>query len=120
IFVKLAPVYLIAGFLLLILVFSKMIVPNLKISFIFKVVYVLNVLAFAIHTVGLGLRAYLSGHAPWSNGYESMVYIAWALSLSGIFFSRKSPIALSLTSILSGVVLMVAHLSEMNPQITNL
>ncbi|EAJ0603154.1 cytochrome c biogenesis protein CcsA [Campylobacter jejuni] len=120
IFVKLAPVYLIAGFLLLILVFSKMIVPNLKISFIFKVVYVLNVLAFVIHTVGLGLRAYLSGHAPWSNGYESMVYIAWALSLSGIFFSRKSPIALSLTSILSGVVLMVAHLSEMNPQITNL
>ncbi|HFO0928583.1 cytochrome c biogenesis protein CcsA [Campylobacter jejuni] len=120
IFVKLAPVCLIAGFLLLILVFSKMVVPNLKISFIFKVVYVLNVLAFVIHTVGLGLRAYLSGHAPWSNGYESMVYIAWALSLSGIFFSRKSPIALSLTSILSGVVLMVAHLSEMNPQITNL
>lgn len=120
IFVKLAPVYLIVGFLLLILVFSKMVVPNLKISFIFKVVYVLNVLAFVIHTVGLGLRAYLSGHAPWSNGYESMVYIAWALSLSGIFFSRKSPIALSLTSILSGVVLMVAHLSEMNPQITNL
>ncbi|EPM2933229.1 cytochrome c biogenesis protein CcsA [Campylobacter jejuni] len=120
IFVKLAPVYLIAGFLLLILVFSKMVVPNLKISFIFKVVYVLNVLAFVIHTVGLGLRAYLSGYAPWSNGYESMVYIAWALSLSGIFFSRKSPIALSLTSILSGVVLMVAHLSEMNPQITNL
>ncbi|HFP7709443.1 TPA: cytochrome c biogenesis protein CcsA [Campylobacter jejuni] len=120
IFVKLAPVYLIAGFLLLILVFSKMVIPNLKISFIFKVIYVLNVLAFVIHTLGLGLRAYLSGHAPWSNGYESMVYIAWALSLSGIFFSRKSPIALSLTSILSGVVLMVAHLSEMNPQITNL
>ncbi|WP_038815502.1 cytochrome c biogenesis protein [Campylobacter jejuni] len=120
IFVKLAPVYLVAGFLLLILVFSKMVVPNLKIFFIFKAVYVLNVLAFAIHTVGLGLRAYLSDHAPWSNAYESMVYIAWALSLSGIFFSRKSPIALSLTSILSGVVLMIAHLSEMNPQITNL
>ncbi|HDZ5064862.1 TPA: cytochrome c biogenesis protein CcsA [Campylobacter jejuni] len=120
IFVKLAPVYLIAGFLLLILVFSKMIVPNLKISFIFKIVYVLNVLAFVVHTIGLALRAYLSDHAPWSNAYESMVYIAWALSLSGIFFSRKSPIALSLTSILSGVVLMVAHLSEMNPQITNL
>ena len=119
-FVKLAPVYLIAGFLLLVLVFSKMIMPHLKITFIFKVVYILNILAFIVHTLGLTLRAYLSGHAPWSNAYESMVYIAWALSLSGIFFSRKSPIALSLTSILSGVVLMVAHLSEMNPQITNL
>ncbi|RQD67546.1 cytochrome C biogenesis protein [Campylobacter hepaticus] len=120
IFFKLAPIYLIAGFLLLILVFSKMIMPNLKIVFIFKIVYILNILAFVLHTIGLGIRAYLSDHAPWSNGYESMVYIAWALSLSGIFFSRKSPIALSLTSILSGVVLMVAHLSEMNPQITNL
>ncbi|MBM0637329.1 cytochrome c biogenesis protein CcsA [Campylobacter sp. VicNov18] len=120
IFVKLAPVYLIAGFLLLLLVFLKMIVPNFKITFIFKIVYILNILAFVLHTIGLGIRAYLSGHAPWSNGYESMVYIAWALSLSGIFFSRKSPMALSLTSILSGIVLMVAHLSEMNPQITNL
>ncbi|TKX33171.1 cytochrome c biogenesis protein [Campylobacter aviculae] len=120
IFVKLSPIYLLAGFLLLILVFAKMIAPNLKIAKIFKVVYILNILAFLIHTIGLILRAYLAEHAPWSNGYESMVYIAWALSLSGIFFSKKSPIALSLTSILSGVVLMVAYLSEMNPQITNL
>ncbi|WP_072226101.1 cytochrome c biogenesis protein [Campylobacter coli] len=120
IFVKLAPVYLIAGFLLLIVLLIKMVAPKLKISLIFKVVYILNILAFIVHTVGLGLRAYLADHAPWSNGYESMVYIAWALSLSGIFFSRKSPIALSLTSILAGIVLAVAHLSEMNPQITNL
>ncbi|TKX29904.1 cytochrome c biogenesis protein [Campylobacter estrildidarum] len=120
IFVKLSPVYLLAGFLLLILVFAKMITPNLKITKIFKIVYILNILAFTVHTIGLILRAYLAEHAPWSNGYESMVYIAWALSLSGIFFSKKSPIALSLTSILSGIVLMVAYLSEMNPQITNL
>lgn len=120
IFVKLTPVYLIAGFLLLILVLIKMLVPNLKIKIIFNIVYIFNIIAFIIHTLGLGLRAYLAEHAPWSNGYESMVYISWALALSGIFFSRKSPIALSLTSMLAGIVLFVAHLSEMDPQITNL
>lgn len=119
-FVKLAPVYLVAGCLLLGLVFAKMLKPKLQISRIFMIVYCLNILAFCIHTLALALRAYLAQHAPWSNAYESMVYISWALALSGIFFSRKSPIALSLTSILAGVVLAVAHLNEINPQITNL
>jgi len=120
IFVKLAPFYLLAGFLLLVLVLAKMLRPRLRIKFIFNFVYIFNIIAFLIHTLGLCLRAYLADHAPWSNAYESMIYIAWALALSGIFFSRKSPIALSLTSILAGVTLFVAHLNEINPQITNL
>ena len=49
-----------------------------------------------------------------------MVYIAWALGLSGIIFAKRSPIALALTSILAGVTLFVAHLSWMDPQITTL
>lgn len=119
-FVKLIPVYLLAGLLLLILVLTKMLNSNIKINLIFKIVYILNIIVFIIHSIGLCLRAYLADHAPWSNAYESMVYISWALALSGIFFSKKSPIALSLTSILAGIVLFVAHLSEMDPQITNL
>jgi len=120
IFVKLTPIYLLAGLFLLVLIFIKMLKPNLRINLIFKIVYFVNIFAFIIHTIGLILRAYLAEHAPWSNAYESMIYIAWALSLSGIIFSRKSPIALALTGILSGLVLWVAHLSEMDPQITNL
>ncbi|WP_297192035.1 cytochrome c biogenesis protein CcsA [uncultured Campylobacter sp.] len=119
-FVKLTPIYLLAGLLLLILIIAKMLKPKLNISLIFKIVYAINVIAFILHSAGLAMRAYIAEHAPWSNAYESMVYIAWALALSGIFFSRKSPIALALTSILSGIVLQVAHLSEMDPQITNL
>lgn len=119
-FNKLSPIYLLAGILLLILVFVKMLNSQVNINIAFKIVYFLNILVFIIHTFGLCLRAYLADHAPWSNAYESMVYIAWALSLSGIFFSRKSPLSLALTSILAGVVLFVAHLSEMDPQITNL
>ncbi|MCR6594761.1 c-type cytochrome biogenesis protein CcsB [Campylobacter insulaenigrae] len=120
IFVNLTPLYLFAGILLLIIVFIKMLMPKIRINLAFKFIYIVNIIAFLIHTLGLAFRWYIAGRAPWSNAYESMVYIAWALSLSGIFFSKKSPIALSLTSILAGVTLGVAHLSQMDPQITNL
>lgn len=120
IFVKLTPVYLLAGFLLLVLVLFKMLRPKTSISVAFKLVYILTIFAFVVLTLGLILRAYIAQHAPWSNAYESMIYIAWALGLCGLLFSRKSPVALSLTSILAGLVLWVAHLGEMDPQITNL
>ena len=120
IFDRLTPIYLLAGLALLFFVFVKMLAPKVQINGIVKVVYVINFLAFLAHTVGLGLRWYIAEHAPWSNAYESMVYIAWALGLSGLVFAKRSPIALALTSILAGITLFVAHLSWMDPQITTL
>ena len=120
IFSRLFPIYTISGFLLLIFIFLRMMKPALRLGGAFKLVYVVNIVAFIAHTAGLALRGYVSGHAPWSNSYESLIYIAWALSLSGIFFSRKSAISLALTSIMAGITLMVAHLSDIDPQITNL
>ena len=49
-----------------------------------------------------------------------MIYVAWAITLSGIFFSKQSNLALATTSILTGITLFVAHLSWMEPQITTL
>ena len=63
---------------------------------------------------------YISGHAPWSNGFESMTYIGWATVLAGFIFAKRSPITLASTAILTGLILFVAHLSWMNPQVTNL
>ena len=120
IFERLTPVYLLSGLLLLCFIFAKMVKPTLRIATVTKIVFAVNVIAFAAHTGGLGLRWYISTHAPWSDGYESMIYIAWALAFAGIFFSRQSVISLALTSILTGVTLFVAHLSWMDPQITNL
>ncbi|QKF65025.1 cytochrome c biogenesis protein [Campylobacter corcagiensis] len=120
IFQRLVPVYLLAGFALLILVFSRMMSPKLNLSTPVKAVYLINIIAFIAHTIGLGIRWYVSGHAPWSDTYESLVYIAWSLSLSGIIFSRTSAISLSLTSIMAGITLFVAHLSAIDPQITPL
>ncbi|MCF6172946.1 MAG: cytochrome c biogenesis protein CcsA, partial [Campylobacteraceae bacterium] len=120
VFQRLTPVYLLSGLFLLFLVFAKMMKPKLNIKKPTKFMFWLIVLAFVAHTIGLALRGFIDGHAPWSSGYESMIYIAWAIILSGIFFSRQAVIALSLTSILAGVTLFVAHLSWMDPQITTL
>ena len=119
-FQKLTPFYLISGFLLLFAIFAKMIKPSLSLKLVTKIIFGLVFVGFLIHTFGLGLRWYIAGHAPWSDGYESMIYIAWSLTLAGLFFSRQSIVSLALTAILSGVTLFVAHLSWMDPQITTL
>ena len=75
---------------------------------------------FILHTAGLILRWYVAGHAPWSNGYEVLIYVAWATVLAGIIFARQSGITLSTTSVLASLILLIAHLSWMDPQITSL
>ena len=114
------PLYFVVGFVLLILSFIKIIKPRFEMKKITKASLLLLGLFFIAHTGGLALRWYISGHAPWSNGFESMTYIAWATVLAGFIFSKQSPITLASTSILAGLILFVAHLNWMNPQITNL
>lgn len=120
IFETLYPYYLVLGFVLLTLSFIKIIKPAFKIEIFSKITLGFLVLFFLAHTFGLGLRWYISGHAPWSNGYESMIYISWATALAGIFFSRRSSMTMASTSILAGLILFVAHLNWMDPQVTNL
>lgn len=120
IFERLTPFYLILGVSLLILVFVNIFKPNIKMEKIIKTTLIFIILGFILHTLGLALRWYISGHAPWSNGYESMIYIAWAITLSGIIFSKQSHLALATTSILTGITLFIAHLSWLEPQITTL
>jgi ABC-type transport system involved in cytochrome c biogenesis permease subunit len=72
------------------------------------------------HTLGLGLRWYISGRAPWSNGYESMIYIGWTTTLAGILFSRKSLGGLAATTTLAATILLVASMSWLDPEITPL
>eukprot|EP00768_Dysnectes_brevis_P009302 gnl/Dysnectes_brevis/9241_a17047_216.p1 GENE.gnl/Dysnectes_brevis/9241_a17047_216~~gnl/Dysnectes_brevis/9241_a17047_216.p1 ORF type:complete len:290 (+),score=-78.24 gnl/Dysnectes_brevis/9241_a17047_216:89-871(+) len=73
-----------------------------------------------MHTFGMGHRWYISGHAPWSNTYETLVYIAWSAMFAGLFFFRKSLMALSATVVMAGIFMFTAHLSGIDPQITNL
>lgn len=112
--------YLIVGFVLLVATFSQILKPTLNIGFITKASLLILGVLFIAHTFGLALRWYVSGHAPWSDGYESMIYISWATILAGFAFAKRSPITLATTAILTGLILFVAHLNWMNPQVTNL
>ncbi len=119
-FMSLMPYFLVIGILLLIFQLTTLVKPKWQFKWIIRGGLILIVLAFAMYTAGLIIRWYVSGHAPWSNGYESMLYIGWSTLLAGLLFSKQSPIALSVTSFFAGIILMVAHLSWMNPEITNL
>jgi len=120
IFSRLILVYLLTGLFLLFVIMYKMLRPQSSVKWVIRVCFGILFLAFLAQTFGMALRWYISGHAPWSNGYESMIYIAWSMILAGLIFTRQSVMALSLTAILTGVFLFVAHLSWMDPEITNL
>jgi cytochrome c-type biogenesis protein CcsB len=120
IFKKLFPFYGSCGLLLIILLFAQVLSQKLNIKWVVRGFMLLIVAGFILHTIGLAIRWYISGHAPWSNGYETMIYISWGTVLSGILFSRKSKITMATTAILASVTLMVANLSWLDPQVTNL
>ncbi|KAA3636243.1 MAG: cytochrome C biogenesis protein, partial [Bacteroidetes bacterium] len=81
VFGRLAAFYGLLGLAFLFFLFLSIFRPKTKLATIYKILFGLVVLGFTFHTVGLGLRWYVSGRAPWSNGYESMIYIAWTTTL---------------------------------------
>lgn len=120
IFKNLAFVNGLFGFILLVLLFIRILYPEYRFKWPIGIMVSFLFLAFLAHTAGLGLRWYIAEHAPWSDGYESMIFIGWASMLAGFSFYKKAPIALAATALLTFLILYVAHLSWMNPEITNL
>ncbi|MDO5524262.1 MAG: cytochrome c biogenesis protein CcsA, partial [Bacteroidia bacterium] len=120
VFGKTRSAYFLLGSVLLILAFLRLF-KNVKwTSILVKILFAGIFLAFLYHTYGMGLRWYISGYAPWSNSYETMVYVAWATILAGLIFGRKSDLTLATATIFGGIILMVSGLSWMEPQITTL
>jgi cytochrome c-type biogenesis protein CcsB len=121
IFKKLFSWYMYAGSLLFIVliiqIFKNKSKPINVSIIIFKVIILL---LFILHTVGLITRWYISGHAPWSDAYESMIYVAWATMLFGLLFGRKSDLTIAATAFVTSMILMVAHWNWMDPAIANL
>jgi cytochrome c-type biogenesis protein CcsB len=120
IFERLFPFYATIGLVMLIGLIIMVIKGRKNSSLFVKVLGWFLLAGFLFHTLGLALRWYIAGHAPMSNGYESMTFISWAIILAGLIFSRKSAFALSAAALLAGMTLMVAHMSFMDPEITNL
>ncbi|MEX0363554.1 MAG: cytochrome c biogenesis protein CcsA, partial [Allomuricauda sp.] len=78
------------------------------------------VILFIWHTAGLILRWYISGHAPWSDAYESMLFVAWATMGMGMLFVRKSILTLSAAAFVCAMLLFFAHRNWIDPTIGNL
>ena len=75
---------------------------------------------FGLHTLGLIARWYISGHAPWSDAYESMIYVAWATMAFGVMLGKKSDLTFASTAFVTAMILMIAHWNWMDPSIGNL
>ena len=93
---------------------------NIIVSYLLNAFIVLLALAFLYHSYGMGLRWYLTGHAPWANGYEALLLVAWGGLLAGFSFMRYSKISLAATAVLAFAMLMTAGHSSYDPQLTNL
>ncbi len=78
------------------------------------------ILLFLWHTAGLILRWYVSGHAPWSDAYESILYVAWATVAIGLAFGRKSDMTIAASTFVGGMLLMIANWNWVDPSIANL
>ena len=113
-------VYLIAGGILLLIACIEWLTNAGWTRKIGVFLVVLVGIAFVVHTGGVGLRWYIAGHAPWSNAYESMICSSWMLVGSGLLFARRFPILVALAGLLGGIMLFVAGLNHMNPEITPL
>ena len=90
------------------------------INYALKGLYVLSLLLFLWMVFFMALRWYISGHAPWSNAYESMIYVSLAIILFTLILGRKSPLVLASGLFVGSMTLMIAHWNWMDPEIENL
>ena len=74
-----------------------------------------------IHTtLLLTLRWFVSGHLPMSNGYETMQFMAWATLIVSLVMQKRFLPVKQFGPLLSSFALLVAMITDGNPQITQL
>lgn len=120
IFNRLFTLYLLGGLVMLIFVIIQIFKHNKFVNTMILLSKIALLLFFVLHTLGLIVRWYISGHAPWSNAYESVIYVAWATMLFGIILGRKSNLTMASTAFVTAIILMVAHWNWLDPAIGNL
>lgn len=120
IFNMLFKYYPVVGLLMLFFLFSDIFSDKRWKKVAVNILSVILIVLLVVHTGGLAARWYISGHAPWSNGYEAMLLISWVAIVMGFIFSRNNKMTLAASAILACVVLFVANLNFLDPQITEL
>ncbi len=119
---KLLIFYTIIGGLLLVLGFAELFKPNRILNLIIKALIYIGAIGYIFHFLGLVGRWYISGHAPWSNGYEAIIFISWVGISAGYALYRNSNTLIPAAGFLVAVIMMgFAHGgSALDPQITPL
>ena len=120
VFKKLFSYYMYVSVIMFIIVIVRIFKDNKILRILTKVCTGIVIALFALHTLGLIARWYVSGHAPWSDAYESMIFVAWATVIFGLIFGRKSSLTTASTAFVASMVLMIAHWNWMDPSIGTL
>lgn len=126
VFLWLMIVYSFLGMFMIVLGFAEVFSSGSKYNHIIrvltKILLGIMVVALAIQALALGVRWHLSGHAPWSNGYEAIVFISGIGVLSGLLLYKNRNAFIPAAGALVAMIMMgFAHGGSMlDPQITPL
>ncbi|WP_281299206.1 cytochrome c biogenesis protein [Flavobacterium limnophilum] len=145
VFQKLPYWYLTAAILMLLFTILKIFKERKVLTVLENTMHIVIGLLFALHTVALIARWYISGHAPWSNAYESIIYVAWATMFFGLAFGSKlklprllpsiieifyslayvkfesqSKLVVAASAFVSAMILTAAYMNWIDPEIGNL
>jgi len=120
IFNRLYKWYLFAGLGLLLILIFQIFYDNKFTSHLIRLFESLIITLFIFNTIGLAARWYIAGHAPWSDAYESIIFVAWATVIFGIIFGRKSYFTLASSTFVASIILSIANMNWLDPSIANL
>jgi cytochrome c-type biogenesis protein CcsB len=121
-FSRLKMVYAVLAVLLLLLTLIENLSATTKrgLKWTINGLFIILFMGFILHTANLAMRWYIVGHAPWSDGYEALTFIAWAGLLAGFIFMKHSRITLAATALLAFFILLTAGHSQYDPQLSQL
>ena len=114
------PVMLYLALSLLLAIVSTLSLNNGKLKKTRLVSSVLTWVMLIHTTLLLALRWYVSGHLPMSNGYETMQFMAWATLVVTLIMQKRFLPVKQFGPLLSSFALLVAMITDGNPQITQL
>ena len=120
IFVKLAKYYGYVSLLMIIFVFFQIFNNKPWINYAIKAFIGIIIILFITHVLGLAARWYISGNAPWSNAYETIIFVGLASMFFGLILGKRSSLTIAATTFLTAIILSFAHQNWLDPEIANL
>jgi cytochrome c-type biogenesis protein CcsB len=117
---KLPYWYLFASILMLLFTIIQIFKETKVMRVLVNSMHIIIAALFVLHTFTLGARWFISGHAPWSNAYEAIVYVAWATMFFGLAFDIKSKLTVAAAAFVTAIILSAAYMNWIDPEIANL